>query len=165
MPTTNDNVNLKIIRGVLSAGSFSFINLTPGNYRLVFNNIVLSGAGQLGLTVSTNNGTSYLATGYNGLFYGIAGGGFSSSTTSIALTYETSPSSIPASGWCDITDIGGTSQISAFGQAFTYFGGSLNGGFSAGYITASGVNAINFNGNAGGSTTITSGTVSLYSYP
>jgi hypothetical protein len=164
MPTTNDNVNLKIIRGVISAGSVSFANLTPGNYRLVYSNIILSINGLLALTVSTNNGISYLSTGYIGGISSIASGSPASSTTCHLLTYETPAANPGASGWCDITDIGGTSQVSVFGQAFSYLGGN-NGGYAASYINASGVNAINLNGAGNSAATITSGTVSLYSYP
>ena len=140
----------------------SVMNATYSTYCLVFSNVVKSASSSLGFTVSTNNGSSYLITGYTS---GIIAYQYNNitplngnSTTNVLLSQAAMAVAIVANGTIYLRNCGNGGQFTCDGS--TVYGGTapLMGNICA-LNTATTVNAFQVSITSGA---FTSGSWSLY---
>jgi len=160
--------NLVLLSSQSASGSASLvftslISASYNTYLLVWSNVqpATNGA-KITMKVSTNNGSTYLATGYQSGIYFIAynnsGTGISGVTTDYDISTSIDNTSF-ASGqlWLTNTGNGATSQI--YGNSTQISGGITYAGIIVGTNTATSVNAFQIIASSGN---ITSGTFTLY---
>ena len=142
--------------------SSTYITSTYNTYLIVFQNVVQSTNSNTELQFSTNDGSTYLTTGYVGNLWAVpinsAAWGQLNSTTFLYITVNTT--SIGSSGYIYLFNpLNGKSPQICSMNFSNNSGNSVNFTLDSGYQTTTNINNIKFFDSSG---TITTGTFSLY---